>query len=144
MQVNLMDERLEYQHCRFDLPRPKARRLREEKGRDPYDGLRPWSAVTHGAGVGLGILGAVLLLLLTVQTGAAWHIVDDNRLVRRIVDRLVMTEHALLRRTGVVWRDHEHRIGARLLRLLHHAHGVCVSLEPAPEMPGTSTTSLTA
>ena len=59
-----MDERMEYQHCRFDLPRPKARRRHEEKGRDPYDGLRPWSAVTHGAGVGLGILGAVLLLSL--------------------------------------------------------------------------------
>lgn len=75
MQVILMDERMEYQHCRFDLPLPKARRLREEKGRDPYDGLRPWSAVTHGAGVGLGILGAVLLLLRTVQTGAAWRLV---------------------------------------------------------------------
>ena len=75
MQVILMDERMEYQHCRFDLPLPKAQRLREEKGRDPYDGLRPWSAVTHGAGVGLGILGAVLLLLRTVQTGAAWRLV---------------------------------------------------------------------
>ena len=75
MQVILMDERMEYQHCRFDLPRPKARRRHEEKGRDPYDGLRPWSAVTHGAGVGLGILGAVLLLLRTVQTGAAWRLV---------------------------------------------------------------------
>ena len=74
MQVILMDERMEYQHCRFDLPLPKARRLREEKGRDPYDGLRPWSAVTHGAGVGLGILGAVLLLLRTAQTGAAWRL----------------------------------------------------------------------
>ena len=61
MQVILMDERMEYQHCRFDLPLPKARRLREEKGRDPYDGLRPWSAVT--------------LLLRTVQTGAAWRLV---------------------------------------------------------------------
>ena len=75
MQVILMDERMEYQRCRFDLPRPKARRRHEEKGRDPYDGLRPWSAVTHGAGVGLGILGAVLLLLRTVQTGAAWRLV---------------------------------------------------------------------
>lgn len=71
-----MDERMEYQHCRFDLPRPKVRRRpwREEKGRDPYDGLRPWSAVTHGAGVVLGILGAVLLLLRTAQTGAAWRL----------------------------------------------------------------------
>ena len=35
------------------LPRykPKTRRARlEEKGRNPYDGLRPWSAITHGAG----------------------------------------------------------------------------------------------
>ena len=55
-------------------PKPRPVRLRE-KDRDPYDGLRPWSAVTHGAGVGLGILGAVLLLLRTVQTGAAWRLV---------------------------------------------------------------------
>ena len=35
-----------------------------------------------------------------------------------------MAEHAFLRRTGVIRGDHEHRVGARLLGLLHHAHGV--------------------
>jgi len=34
-----------------------------EKGRDPYDALRPWSAITHGAGAVLALLGAALLLL---------------------------------------------------------------------------------
>ena len=52
-----------------------SRGLGDVYKRQPYDGLRPWSAVTHGAGVGLGILGAVLLLLRTVQTGAAWRLV---------------------------------------------------------------------
>ena len=40
---------------------PKARRGREV--RDPYDGLRPWSAITHGVGAALSLLGAALLLL---------------------------------------------------------------------------------
>ena len=35
---------------------------RGEKGRDPYDGLRPWSAITHGAGALLAALGTALLL----------------------------------------------------------------------------------
>ena len=30
-------------------PKPRPVRLRE-KDRDPYDGLRPWSAITHGIG----------------------------------------------------------------------------------------------
>lgn len=34
-----------------------------EKGRDPYDALRPWSAITHGAGALLALLGTILLLL---------------------------------------------------------------------------------
>ena len=61
---------------------------------------------------------------LNVQTGAARHIVNDNRLVRGIIDRLVVTEHAFLRRARIVRSDHKHRIGARLLSLLHHAHSV--------------------
>ena len=36
-----------------------------EKGRDPYDALRPWSALTHGAGAVLSVLGTFLLLLGT-------------------------------------------------------------------------------
>jgi len=50
---------------------PKARKLRGEQGRDPYDGLRPWSAITHGAGVVLGILGAAALLVRAADVGGA-------------------------------------------------------------------------
>lgn len=35
----------------------------EEKGRDPYDGLRPWSAITHGVGAGLAVIGTLFLLI---------------------------------------------------------------------------------
>lgn len=41
-----------------------------ERGRDPYDGLRPWSAITHGAGALLAGAGT-LLLLLRVQGALA-------------------------------------------------------------------------
>ena len=40
----------------------------EEKGRNPYDGLRPWSAITHGIGIFLAIIGTVFLLLKTIPT----------------------------------------------------------------------------
>ena len=46
------------------LARPAPRR---ERDRDPYDALRPWSALTHGAGAVLAILGT-LILLLNAQT----------------------------------------------------------------------------
>ena len=36
-------------------PKPRPVRLRE-KDRDPYDGLRPWSAITHGIGAALALL----------------------------------------------------------------------------------------
>lgn len=46
------------------ITRKSAVRTRHgERGRDPYDALRPWSAITHGAGVVLGVLGTLLLLL---------------------------------------------------------------------------------
>ncbi|MEG2959235.1 MAG: hemolysin III family protein, partial [Oscillospiraceae bacterium] len=49
----------------------------QEKGRDPYDGLRPWSAITHGVGIALGILGTILLLYRAVSIGAdLWHLVS--------------------------------------------------------------------
>ena len=35
---------------------------KSERQRDPYDGLRLWSALTHGAGAALGILAAPFLL----------------------------------------------------------------------------------
>lgn len=34
-----------------------------ERGRDPYDALRPCSAITHGVGAALSVLGTLLLLL---------------------------------------------------------------------------------
>ena len=51
------------------ITRKSAVRTRHgERGRDPYDALRPWSAITHGAGATLAVLGT-LLLLLHVHTG---------------------------------------------------------------------------
>lgn len=46
-------------------PRPRRRR----EVRDPYDGLRPWSAITHGAGALLAVAGTAALLLRAVQAG---------------------------------------------------------------------------
>ncbi len=37
-----------------------------EKGRNPYDGLRPWSAITHGVGILLAAVGAFFLLYKTI------------------------------------------------------------------------------
>ena len=49
----------------------------QEKGRDPYDGLRPWSAITHGAGAVLALVGTVLLLLKAVLSGGdVWQLVS--------------------------------------------------------------------
>ena len=39
-------------------PRRRAREVR-----DPYDGLRPWSAITHGVGAALAAAGTAALLL---------------------------------------------------------------------------------
>ena len=36
-----------------------------KSARDPYDALRPWSAITHGTGIVLAVLGTLLLLLRT-------------------------------------------------------------------------------
>ncbi len=48
-----------------------------EKDRDPYDGLRPWSAITHGLGIVLSLIGTVLLLAKTILTsGDLWHIIS--------------------------------------------------------------------
>ncbi len=60
---------------------PEPERLRrprpQEKGRDPYDGLRPWSAITHGIGACLALFAAVLLLSKAAWTGAdAWKVVS--------------------------------------------------------------------
>lgn len=56
-------------------PSPKTSPSIGEKGRDPYDGLRPWSAITHGVGAILALLGTILLLLRSFRTGLdIWHI----------------------------------------------------------------------
>lgn len=48
--------------------------LRGEQGRDPYDGLRPWSAITHGAGIVLGIPAAVFLLVRAARIGGGLRV----------------------------------------------------------------------
>lgn len=62
----------------FDgMPEARRRSRPQEKGRNPYDGLRPWSAITHGAGAVLAILATAPLLVRTVLTGGdAWKIVS--------------------------------------------------------------------
>lgn len=47
---------------------PSVPRRRREV-RDPYDGLRPWSAITHGAGTVLSLAGTIYLLLRTAAEG---------------------------------------------------------------------------
>jgi len=49
-------------------PCPIPKRRQKEK-RDPYDGLRPWSAITHGIGAGLALLGTLALILRTANHG---------------------------------------------------------------------------
>ena len=52
---------------------PRRRERPREKGRNPYDGLRPWSAITHGAGAAMSIVAtAVLLIGAAVGGGDVW------------------------------------------------------------------------
>lgn len=68
-----MDERIEYSTLPMaGVERQRRSRVRREKGRDPYDGLRPWSAITHGVGAVLGVVGTVLLLARTAALGSGW------------------------------------------------------------------------
>ena len=60
-----MRERTVTTQLNLDLPRP--RRAREE--RTPYDALRPWSAITHGIGAGLGVVGTMFLLAVSAMKG---------------------------------------------------------------------------
>ena len=53
------------------VPHAKPRRRREV--RDPYDGLRPWSAITHGIGAALSVIGTVLLVGRSVWEGNLLH-----------------------------------------------------------------------
>lgn len=54
-----------------------VRKQKGEKNRDPYDGLRPWSAITHGAGAVLAAVGTLLLLgrCWSMQL-SVWHVVS--------------------------------------------------------------------
>jgi len=36
--------------------------VKTERQRDPYDGIRPWSAITHGLGAALGVVAAPFLI----------------------------------------------------------------------------------
>ncbi len=58
-----------------DPPSPK-KPIRGEQDRDPYDGLRPWSALTHGAGAVLAVLGTVFLLTRSALLGDIWRTVS--------------------------------------------------------------------
>lgn len=66
-----MDEILRHNIPFSPAPPQKKRRLKGEQGRDPYDGLRPWSAITHGVGALLAILGTALLLVRASGVGGA-------------------------------------------------------------------------
>ena len=46
---------------------------RRREVRDPYDGLRPWSAITHGVGAVLAVLGTAALLLRSAGLGKWLH-----------------------------------------------------------------------
>lgn len=48
-----------------------------EKGRNPYDGLRPWSSITHGAGALLAVVGTAFLLVRAILLRLdPWHVVS--------------------------------------------------------------------
>lgn len=61
-----MRERTVTTQLNIDLPKPRPRR--EE--RTPYDALRPWSAITHGIGAGLGVVGTAILLTVSALKGS--------------------------------------------------------------------------
>lgn len=55
----------------------KEKARKQETNRNPYDGLRFWSALTHGIGAVLAILGTALLMHKTLSSGSdLWHIVS--------------------------------------------------------------------
>ena len=53
---------------------PRRRERPEERGRNPYDGLRPWSAITHGAGAVLGALATAVLVAGAARLGDVWKL----------------------------------------------------------------------
>lgn len=62
-------------HTPYDgSPRRRARPT--EKGRDPYDGLRPWSAITHGVGAVLGVIATAVLVIGAAMQRDVWKVVS--------------------------------------------------------------------
>ena len=55
----------------LSVPRPRRRR----EVRDPYDGLRPWSAITHGVGAALAVVGTAFLSIQSILMGKWTHLV---------------------------------------------------------------------
>lgn len=73
MEYTLPRRRSFYAPLHSHPSKPKVR----EKDRDPYDGLRPWSAITHGAGALMAAVGTILLLIRCALLGLdAWHSVS--------------------------------------------------------------------
>ena len=56
---------------------PRRRERPTEQGRNPYDGLRPWSAITHGVGAVLAVIGTAALLTGTaLGSFSIWKLVS--------------------------------------------------------------------
>ena len=53
----------------------EAKPAPKKEVRDPYDGLRPWSAYTHGLGAVLAVVGTAMLLVRSAQLGQWLHFV---------------------------------------------------------------------
>ena len=68
-------EQAVYQTSYHGISRRRERPM--ERGRNPYDGLRPWSAITHGVGAVLAAIGTAALLAGTALTGGSvWKLVS--------------------------------------------------------------------
>ena len=50
-------------------PALKGKPRQQREVRDPYDGLRPWSAITHGVGAALAVLATIALLARSASQG---------------------------------------------------------------------------
>ena len=85
-----------------------------EKGRDPFDALRPWSAITHGVGAVLSLLGTILLLLQVHTTSqlVSFSVYGVSMVVLYTASTLYHCLH-----TCVAWR--------RKLRKLDHC-SICL------------------